>query len=124
MHPFQSVIDELIAADVRITSGENMHRLLFKLCRYKGIQMNGSATTAARNGGLKRSKVISQAKALLREYVETGLIVLPAHMKAKGAEHKYKHDGHAGANRNIWRTGWKSPTPPDSTYRGFNTTKG
>lgn len=124
MHPFQSVIDELIAADVRVTSSENAHRLLFKLCKLKGLQMNGSGATAARNGGISRTKVLSQAKALLKEYVETGLIVLPAHMKAKGAEHKYKHDGDAGANRNLWRTGWKSPAPLDNTYRGFNTTKG
>lgn len=124
MHPFQSVIDELKAADVRISGCENAHKLLFKLCRHKGIQMNGSALTAAKNGGLPKKKVISQAKAILAEYMKTGLLVLPAHIKAKGAEHKYKHDGDANANRNLWRNGWKSPAPDDNTYHGLNTAKG
>ncbi|WP_230124930.1 hypothetical protein [Pseudomonas sp. Bi70] len=123
MHPFQSVIDELIAADVRITNSESAHKLLFKLCQHKGLQMNGSALTAAKNGGLPKKKVISQAKEILTEYIKIGLIILPAHMKAKGAEHKYKHDGQAGANRNIWRTGWKAAPPSDNTYHGLNTTK-
>ncbi|CAI8806099.1 hypothetical protein K5R88_30410 [Pseudomonas sp. MM213] len=123
-HPFQAVIDELTVAGVRITGSENAHRLLFKLCRHKGMQMNGSATTAARNGNVKRQKVISQARALLVEYLKTGLIVLPAHLMAKGAEQKYKHDGNATANRNLWRTGWKSPAPANKTYGGFNTVKG
>lgn len=123
-HPFQAIIDELKVAGVKITGSENSHRLLFKLCRFKEMQMNGSATTAARNGNIKRQKVISQARALLVEYIKTGLIVLPGHMKAKGSEHNYKHDGHATANRNLWRTGWKSPAPKDKTYGGFNTVKG
>jgi hypothetical protein len=112
LHPFQSVIDELIAGGVRITGSENSHKLLYKLCTHKGMQMNGSATTAAKNGGLKRTKVITQARELLREYVKTGLIVLPAHLKAKGSDNKYKHDGEAEANRNFNRKGWKAPNPP------------
>lgn len=123
-HPFQAIIDELKVAGVRITGCENAHRLLFKLCKHKGMQMNGSATTAAKNGSIKRQKVISQARALLVEYLRTGLIVLPGHLKAKGSEHKYKHDGNATANRNLWRAGWKSSAPKDKTYRGFNTVKG
>lgn len=124
MHPFQSVIDELEAAGVRITSSENAHKLLYKLCKHKSLQMNGSATTAAKNGGIARNKVISQARALLTEYVKTGLIVLPEHMKAKGSDHKYQHDGQADANRNLWRSGWKAPAPADKTYGGLNTVKG
>ena len=111
-HPYQSVIDELKAAGVRITGSENPHKLLYKLCKLKGLQMNGSATTAAKNGGLKRSKVITQARELLREYMTTGLIVLPEHIKAKGSNNKYKHDGEAEANRNFNGHGWKAPNPP------------
>jgi hypothetical protein len=111
-HPFQSVIDELKAADVGVTGGENAHKLLFKLCKMKGLQMNGSPTTAAKNGGLKRTKVIAEARELLREYMATGLIVLPAHIKAKGSNNKYKHDGEADANRNFNGHGWKAPNPP------------
>lgn len=111
-HPYQSVIDELKAAGVRITGSENSHKLLYKLCKLKGLQMNGSATTAAKNGGLKRSKVITQARELLREYMTTGLIVLPEHIKAKGCNNKYKHDGEAEANRNFNGHGWKAPNPP------------
>ncbi|WP_338923794.1 hypothetical protein V0M98_36930 (plasmid) [Pseudomonas silesiensis] len=111
-HPFQSVMDELRDAGVRILGGENFYKLLYKLCKHKGMQMNGSPTTAAKNGGLKRSVVISQAKELLREYKATGLIVLPAHIKAKGSNNKYKHDGEADANRNFNGQDWKAPNPP------------
>lgn len=111
VHPLQPVIDELKAAGVRITGSENPYKILYKLCTFKGLQMNGSATTAAKNGGLKRTKVIAQARALLREYMATGLIVLPGHIKAKGSDNKYKHDGEAEANRNFNRAGWKAPNP-------------
>ncbi|QYN03455.1 hypothetical protein K1T36_09895 [Pseudomonas protegens] len=124
MHPFQPIIDELKAAGVKITGGESAYRLLHKLCIQKALQMNGSALRAAKSGGLPRKKVITQAKYLLNEYLKTGLIVLPEHMKIRGSEHKYKHDGDAGANRNLWRTGWKAPTPKDNTHHGFNTVKG
>ncbi|MHD0644049.1 hypothetical protein ACYPKM_00265 [Pseudomonas aeruginosa] len=111
IHPFQSVIDELMAAGIRVTGSENAHKLLYKLCTLKGMQMNGSATTAARNGGLKRDKVIAQARVLLKEYMSTGLIVLPAHIKAKGSDSKYKHDGDPDAGRNFNREGWRAPLP-------------
>jgi len=111
-HPFQSVIDELKSGGVRITGSENPHKLLYKLCILKGLQMNGSATTAAKNGGFQRNKVIAQARELLREYMTTGLIVLPGHIKAKGSNNKYKYDGEAEANRNFNGHGWKAPNPP------------
>ena len=95
-HPYQSVIDELKAAGVCITGSENSHKILYKLCKLKGLKMNGSATTAAKNGGLKRSKVITKARELLGEYMTSGLIVLPEHIKAKGSNYKYKHDGGRG----------------------------
>jgi len=110
-HPLQPVIDELKTAGVRVTGSENAHRLLYKLCTLKELQMNGSATTAARNGGVSRTKVITQARAILREYMATGLIVLLAHLKAKGSNNKYKHDGDPEANRNFNAKGWKAPNP-------------
>lgn len=125
-HPLQPVIDELKAAGVRVTGSENAHRLLYKLCTLKAMQINGSATTAARNGGVSRTKVITQARAILREYIATGLIVLPAHLKAKGSDNKYKHDGDPEANRNFNAKGWKAPNPktpkrkaPASTLGGI-----
>lgn len=123
-HPFQPIIDELKTANIRITSSESAYKLLYKLCKHKSIRMNGSALKAAQHGGLPKKKIISQARALLREYIKTGLVVLPAHMTVKGSDHKYQHDGDAAANRNMWRTGWRSPSPKDKTYGGLNTTKG
>ncbi len=41
-HPLQAVIDELMAAEVRVTGCENAYKLLYKLCKLKGMQMNGS----------------------------------------------------------------------------------
>lgn len=124
VHPFKLVIDELKAAGVKISGGENAYRLLHKLCIHKALQMNGSALRAAKNGGLPRKKVITQANHLLKEYLKTGLIVLPSHMKARGSEHNYKHDGDATANRNLWRAGWRAPAPQDNTHHGLNTVKG
>lgn len=124
MHPFQVVIDELKAAGVQINSSESAYKLLYKLCTHRSMRMNGSALKAAQHGGLPKKKVLTQAKALLSEYIKTGLVVLPAHMATKGPDQNYKHDGDGGANRNMWRTGWKSPAPKNKTYGGFNTTKG
>ena len=124
MHPFQAVIDELEAAGVQINSSESAYKLLYKLCTQKSIRMNGSALKAAQYGGLPKKKVLTQAKALLSEYIKTGIVVLPEHMATKGSDHKYKHDGDSAANRNMWRTGWKAPAPKDKTYGGFNTVKG
>jgi hypothetical protein len=104
-HPFQAVNDELKVAGVRITGSENSHRLLFKLCMHKVMQINGSVTTAARNGNGRRRKVITQAKVLLHEYLKTGLIVLPEHLRAKGSNHKYKRDGNANVNLDLRRAG-------------------
>lgn len=123
-HPFQIVIDELNAAGVKVNSSTSAYKLLYRLCMYKSIRMNGSALKAAQYGGLPKNKVFTQAKALLKEYIKTGLVALPAHMATKGSDHKYKHDGDAAANRNMWRTGWKSPGPKDKTYGGLNTAKG
>ncbi|AGN82402.1 MULTISPECIES: hypothetical protein [Pseudomonas] len=111
-HPLQAVIDELMAAEVRVTGCENAYKLLYKLCKLKGMQMNGSAGTAAGNGGISKTKVVTQARQLLKEYLSTGLIVLPAHIKGKGSEHKYKHDGDPEAGRNFNREGWRAPLPP------------
>lgn len=124
MNPFKLVIDELKAAGVKVSDSESAYKLLYKLCMFKSLQMNGSALRAAQNGGLPKKKIFAQAKCLLHEYIKTGLIVLPGHMKARGAEHKYKHDGNARANRNLWRTGWKAPAPQDNTHHGLNTVKG
>lgn len=124
MHPFQPVIDELAKAQVAIIGSENAYKLLYRLCVLKGIRVNGSPLTAAKNGGFAKKTVISQARVILREYMETGLIVLPAHMKIIGGPVKYKHDGDSTANRNTWKSGWKAPKPKNNTYGGFNTTKG
>ncbi|WP_299807824.1 hypothetical protein [uncultured Shewanella sp.] len=103
-HPFQEVINELKENNVRITGSENAHKLLFKLCKFKEIRMNGSPATCAKNGDLRRNKVIKQAKGILAEYKLTGLLILPVHFKQKGRETKYKHDGNATANRNLWNS--------------------
>ncbi|QUG93165.1 hypothetical protein GR140_30870 (plasmid) [Pseudomonas putida] len=112
IHPFQAVIDELKGAEVRVTGCESAYKLLYKLCKLKGMQMNGSAGTAARNGGISNTRVVTQARQLLKEYLATGLIVLPAHIKGKGSENKYKHDGDPEAGRNFNRKGWRAPLPP------------
>jgi hypothetical protein len=102
------VINELKESKIKLTGSENAHKLLLKLCKLKDVIMNGSPTTSAKNGGLKRSKVIQQAKGILTEYQLTNLLILPAHFKQKGPETKYRHDGNATANRNLWASSNKA----------------
>jgi hypothetical protein len=81
-NPHQQIIDELTAAGVKVHN-LSPYKLLWQLCVYKGVYMNGSGANAGRNGGIKRQTVTLQARNVLAAYMATGELKLPAHFQMK-----------------------------------------
>jgi hypothetical protein len=126
MHPYQKVIREIEASEQKVTGSENAYKLLFKLCRAKGIDMNGNKTAIGKTFGLKEQDVIRLAKETLEHYVETDGLHVPNMFQYRKRKN-YTHDGDASANRNLWSKNKKIYTdkkskkkPPEYT---FNTSK-
>lgn len=94
--------DELRESGVKVSGSENAYKLLDKLAKLHGHDMNGRKMVIAKEFGLSQKAVIRLAKAALDNYLETGVLVVPGQFLYRHRK-VYRHDGDAGANRNLWR---------------------
>ncbi len=101
MHPYQKVIDEIVASEGKISGAENAYKLLFKLSKVKGMGMNGNKTAIAKEFRVTPKQVMNLAKEALDHYIATDALHLPPIFLFRKKKN-YMHDGEATANRNLW----------------------
>ncbi|MDP3536287.1 MAG: hypothetical protein Q8S08_12955 [Halomonas sp.] len=118
--------EELLEKGVKVTGGENAYKLLYKLAKSHGHDMNGSKSAIARAFGLSPKEVMKMSRTALDNYLETGVLVVPGEFLYRRRK-IYRHDGDAGANRNLWRssnTSWRDKYREEPVTYSSNTSKG
>ena len=80
----QAIFQEIRDGGGKVTEATTPYRILYRLAKVKGIEMNGSAVRIAKLCGVKQSVISVKAKQIMWDYVETGYLKIPQEFQMRG----------------------------------------
>ncbi|MBB1507536.1 hypothetical protein H5203_18890 [Pseudoalteromonas sp. SG41-1] len=98
----QELFNYLERKGVKLTGSENNYKLLYKLSKINGIDMNGNKSIVMKEFGISKNKIMAMARDTLEFFLNSGNLIVPKEFKYR-KRNVYLHDGDAKANRNLWR---------------------
>ena len=78
------IVAEILACGGRVTLATPSYRMLYKLAKVKGIDINSKSSKIAKICGVKKAFIKRKAKQIMANYIKTGQLVIPREFQIKG----------------------------------------
>lgn len=98
----KKLLNYLESKGVKLSGSENDYKLLYKLSKINGVDMNGNKSIVMKEFGISKNRIMAMARDTLEVFLNSGYLIIPKEFKYR-KKNIYLHDGDAKANRNLWR---------------------